>query len=91
MGYLDRFVYSATDLETDLTSEKRKIAIESLLESFNYLMNNNSNKISPIDIANVGDFINKENGISGFRKINVSAGKFAQWEVAPSSKIYIYL
>lgn len=91
LAYLDRFVYNVTDLEKDLTQEKRKEAIESLLEAFHYLMQSEAPKLSPFDIVEVGDFINREAGIGGFRKIEVSAGKYAKWTPAPASSIYYYL
>lgn len=86
--YLDRFVYNTTDLETGLTSEERKIAIESLLAAFNYLMEIDSERLSPIDIASVGNFVNSENGIEGFRKVEVTAGKYANWKPCASRNIY---
>lgn len=91
LAYLDRFVYSATDLEKQLTSEKRKKAIESLLEAFNYLMEKGDEKLSPIDISIIGNFVNQDSGIQGFRKINVSAGKYADWIPVEPRSIYYYL
>lgn len=91
LAYLDRFVYNVTDLEKDLTQEKRKEAIESLLEAFHYLMQSDAPKISPLDIIKVGDCVNKDSGIEGFRKIKVSAGRYAEWTPVPVSSIYYYL
>lgn len=45
-------------------------------------------KISPSDIAEVGSMVNREAGISGFRKINVLAGNFANWSPSAPQKIY---
>lgn len=36
--FLDRFVYSTTDLESDIDREKRQKLISDILEAFNYLM-----------------------------------------------------
>lgn len=91
LAYLDRFVYNVTDLEKDLTQEKRKEAIESLLEAFHYLMQSDAPKISPLDIIKVGDCVNKDSGIEGFRKIKVSAGRYAEWTPVPANSIYYYL
>lgn len=91
LAYLDRFVYNATDLEKGLNQEERKKAIESLLNAFHYLMQSDAPKLSPVDISVVGDFINKEDGIEGFRKINVSAGKYAEWTPVPANSIYYQL
>lgn len=91
LAYLDRFVYNVTDLEKNLTQEKRKEAIENLLEAFHYLMESEAPKLSPIDIIKVGDFVNKDSGIEGFRKIEVSAGKYAEWTPVASSSIYYSL
>lgn len=88
LSFLDRFVYKATDLEKGLTTEQRKIAISSLLEAYQYLVSSEDEKLSPVDISNVGDCVNKESGIEGFRKIEVSAGKFAEWEPVLSRSIY---
>lgn len=91
LAYLDRFVYNTTDLEKGLNQDERKRAIENLLEAFHYLMQSDAPKLSPVDISIVGDFINKDDGIEGFRKINVSAGKYAEWTPVPSNSIYYQL
>ena len=88
-SFLDRFVYSSTDLEKDLTGESRKEAIENLLDAFNLVMELGNRKVSPFDLVDIGDAVNKSGGISGFRKINVSAGHLAEWTpVAPSKILY---
>lgn len=91
LAFLDRFVYSATDLEKGLDSERRKKAIESLLEAYNFLMEHNDGKLSPYDLVNVGDAVNRENGIEGFRRIVVSAGHLAKWTPVEPSSIYYSL
>jgi len=88
LTYLDRFVYNTTDLEKGLTAEERKQAIESLLSAFNYLMESDSERLSPVDISAVGDFVNADAGIDGFRRVEVTAGKYAEWEPVPSRSIY---
>lgn len=86
--YLDRFVYNATDLESGLSSEERKKTIECLIEAFNYLGNLQIDKLSPMDIAKVGDLVNELSNISGFRKIQVTAGKYADWDPEIPRNIY---
>lgn len=88
LAYLDRFVYNATDLEKGISSEERKIAIENLLSAFHYLMELDASKLSPVDVSTVGDFVNREDGIEGFRRIEVSAGNYAEWEPVPPRSIY---
>jgi len=88
LGFLDRFVYTTTDLEGDLNPEARKLAIENLLKAFNYLMDLESEKMFINDLVAVGDFINQDNGISGLRKIHVSAGKYADWVPVYPPKLY---
>lgn len=89
VAYLDRFVYSATDLEKGLDGERRKKLIQSLIEAFNVLGELSSSKLSPYDLVKIGDLVNREEGISGFRKINVSAGNYAKWTpVLPRQIIY---
>lgn len=90
-AFLDRFVYNATDLEKGLPNEKRGKAIENLIKAFHYLINIDNPKLSPYDIATVGDFVNKEDGIEGFRKVEVSAGSFANWTPVPVKSIYYSL
>jgi len=91
LSFLDRFCYSATDLEKKLSSDDRKLAIQNLLEAFNYLMNNQDERLALSDIISVGNMINKEAGIEGLRKIFVSAGRLADWEPVMPSKIYYSL
>lgn len=90
-AYLDRFVYNTTDLEKELTDGERKKAIENMLKAFQYLMQLDNSKLSVIDISKIGNFINNDNGIEGFRKINVSAGKYAEWIPVQPSSIYYQL
>jgi len=91
LSFLDRFVYKATDLEKGLTTEQRKKAISNLLDAYQYLILSVDDKLSPVDISYVGDSINKESGFEGFRKIEVSAGKYAEWAPVPSRNIYFSL
>ena len=46
---------------------------------------------SPFDLINVGNIVNKEKGIEGIRKINITAGKYAEWTPIEPSKIYLEL
>ena len=89
LAYLDRFVYSATDLEQPLDASARKKTIQSLLEAFDVLKEFEDTKMSPYDLDKVGDAVNKDSGISGFRRVIVSAGKYADWTpVLPRQIIY---
>ncbi len=81
--FLDRFVYSTTDLEDE---SKRKENIEKLLEAFK-LLQEKDYKISTFDIRDVGDIIGRDEGIEGFRRTYVSPGKYATWEVSPAREI----
>lgn len=90
-AFADRFVYSATDLEKGLTTEKRKVAISSLLMALKYLMDMDVSKIGITDLVRVGDIVNEENGIAGLRKVNVSAGHLAEWHPVYPRQIYYAL
>jgi len=88
-AYLDRFVYSATDLEYGLNADRRRRAIESLIEAFDVLWTFRDTKLSPYDIVKIGDIVNRDDGISGFRRVNVSAGNYAEWiPVRPNQIVY---
>lgn len=89
-AFLDKFVYAATDLETELSKKSRKQAIEDLLTAFTYLIDFEG-KMTPSDFVDVGNIINAVSGIEGFRKINVSAGNYAEWIPIPANKIYYSL
>ena len=86
--FLDRFVYQAVDIENEKNSEKRKQIIENLLEAFNYLNKLDDCKLSPFDLIDIANIVNRDKGIEGIRKINVNAGKYAEWEPVPPEKIY---
>lgn len=86
--YLDRFVYQTTDVEKGLNAEERKKAINSLISAFQYLGDLSADKMTPTDIVNVGDFVNEVAGITGFRKIQVSAGNYAEWEPELPRNLY---
>lgn len=89
LAYLDRFVYSATDLEYALNAEKRKRAIECLIQAFDVLWEYKDSKLSPYDIVKIGDIVNRDDGLSGFRRVNVSAGNYAEWiPVRPNQIVY---
>ena len=88
MIYLDRFVYQTVDVEKQ-TGLKRKEIIINLLEAFNYLIENKNEMMSPFDVLNVANVVNKEKGIEGFRKINVLAGTFADWQPEKPNRIYL--
>ena len=84
--YLDRFVYQAIEIEGTVEEKERRKQIDNLLEGFKVIMNMPFEKISPFEIADVGDCVN-EGRYSGFRKINVMPGKYANWTPAEPDKI----
>lgn len=89
LAYLDRFVYSTTDLEYGFNADKRKKAIESLIEAFDVLWEFRDTKLSPYDIVKIGDIVNRDDGFSGFRRVNVSAGNYAEWiPIRPNQIVY---
>lgn len=87
LAYMDRFVYTATDLEKQLDYERRKNAIECLINAFIELNKYDGSMLSAYDLVKIGDIVNKDEGISGFRRINVSAGRYAKWVPVYSQKI----
>ncbi len=77
--FLDRFVYQTLEIEGTIDKEERKKQIDDLLNGFNVIMNMSFEKISPFEIQKIGDCVNNDK-YSGFRKINVLPGKYANWE-----------
>ncbi len=86
--FLDRFVYSAAELEA---KEERQIIIGRLLRSFETLRSRLDYKIGPFDIRDIADIINEPSAIEGFRRIFVVPGKFAKWEVSSPKDIILDL
>ncbi len=90
--FLDRFVYATADIEDVESLEERQKIINNLLESLKYISDLNESKLSPYDFAIIASFINKDNGLGeGFRKVNVTAGAYAEWIPVPKEKIYYSL
>ncbi len=91
MGFLDRFVYTTADIEEEINPNKRLKIVELMIEAFNNLINSEFDMLSPIEINMVGSIINREEGIAGFRKINVLPGEYAKWQPVAPSQIYYSL
>lgn len=85
---MDRFVYSTAEIEGDMLEEKRQLIIENLLNALIINLNSDNDFTLPKDIITIGDLVNKESGITGLRKINVSAGKHADFTPSDSKMIY---
>ena len=89
-GYLDRFVYSSTDLKNDLGESTRQAAIVNLLDAFKYVIDNEEEYLTPQDLISIGNIVNKGRYI-GLRKVNVSAGEYANWDPVPKEQLYFHL
>ena len=82
-NFLDRFV------EELCKNEEKKKPIDNLLEVLNYLVAIEEGKLSPFDVIDIANKINIEDGIAGFRKINVLPGNYANWNPTSPNKIYM--
>lgn len=85
--YMERFIYSNTEIEGITLKDERKIFVNLMLEAFN-LVHNHDGLLDPALIKKVGSIVNYEQGLDGFRKINVYAGDFAAFNPPPSYQIY---
>lgn len=86
-SFLDRFVYSNASLDRELTKDEKLKVISNLMNAFNTFMHLPREKMSPFDIKDAGDLVN-DGEHHGFRRINVSAGKYAKgWEPVPPTAI----
>ena len=73
--YIERFVYTAIDIEEDKDTSKIRQKKRNLLEAFKYVSNIQENVLNVWDIRDLGDLVNKDEDVPvGFRKIQVSAG-----------------
>lgn len=90
--YLERFIYSSTEIEGIKTKEERKIFVSILMQAFHETYNCESyGKLDLSLIKKIGNLINSEKGIEGFRKINVYPGDNASFSPAQPYQIYPYL
>lgn len=88
--YMERFIYSSTEIEGIKTKEERTIFVSLMLRAFNEIYNSNE-LINPSMIKRVGSIINYEKGLDGFRKINVYAGEYANFTPVAPYQIYPFL
>lgn len=85
--FMDRFVYSSADIEGITKEENRKQLIDDLMEALKLAMS--KQKITPYDIIDIGNIVNRTGGFSGIRKINVSAGNIAEFTpVSPNQILF---
>lgn len=90
--FMERFIYSNTEIEGIKTSDERKMFVESSIDAFNFLMDVPKDEmLSPSEIRSVGDIINKSSGIGGFRKININPGDKATFIPPHPNQIYMAL
>lgn len=90
--YLERFIYSSTEIEGIKTKEERKIFVNTLMRAFHETYNyETSGMLDVTMIKNIGNLINHEKGLEGFRKINVYPGDNATFIPAQPFQIYPYL
>ena len=85
--FIERFVYSVTELEELENTEQRNLLMLNILEAFSYLLGN-------MDYLNIGDVIRTGNIINesydvpqGLRRIGVTAGNKATFTPIHPSKI----
>lgn len=85
--FIERFVYSVTELEELENAEQRNLLMLNILEAFSYLLGN-------MDYLNIGDVIRTGNIINesydvpqGLRRIGVTAGNKATFTPIHPSKI----
>lgn len=90
--YLERFIYSSTEIEGIKTQEERKVFVNTLMQAFHETYASNSNGLLNVSvIQKIGDIINYSQGLSGFRKINVYPGDNATFTPVKPNQIYTHL
>lgn len=90
--YMERFIYSSTEIEGIKTKEERKIFVSTLMRAFHETYNYDAcGRLDVTMIRNIGNLINREKGIEGFRKINVYPGDNASFTPVIPYQIYPYL
>lgn len=87
--YMERFIYSSTEIEGIKTKEERKLFVNTIYKAFYETYNfNKSGKLDVTMIKNIGNIINEERGLDGFRIINVYPGDYATFVPASPYQIY---
>lgn len=90
--YMERFIYSSTEIEGIKTKEERKMFVNTLMRAFHETYNYESCGMLDVTvIRNIGNLINRDRGLEGFRKINVYPGDNASFLPALPYQIYPYL
>ena len=90
--YMERFIYSSTEIEGIKTKEERKMFVDTLMRAFHETYNYESCGMLDVTmIRNIGNLINREKGLEGFRKINVYPGDNASFLPVLPYQIYPYL
>ena len=89
--YMERFIYSSTEIEGIKTLSERKTFVQSMLGAFNVAFECEKGQMGISEIMQVGNIVNKEYGLEGFRKIDVYAGDNASFIPVKPYQIYTYL
>lgn len=88
--YMDRFIYSNTEIEGIKTKEERTIFVNLMLQAFNEIFTS-SDLLDVGIIKRVGNIVNYEKGIESFRKINVYPGDYAKFIPSLPYQIYSHI
>lgn len=90
--YLDRFIYTAIDVEDDKDQVVSKSKKNNLLKAFKYALSVDDDCLNVYDIKDLGDLINKDEDVpEGFRRIRVSAGNKATFTPVRPNEIIVSL
>lgn len=90
--YMERFIYSSTEIEGIKTKDERKIFVSTLMRAFHETYNYEvCGRLDVTMIRNIGNLINNEKGLEDFRKNNVYPGDNASFTPAAPCQIYPYL
>lgn len=85
--FIERFVYSVTELEELENTEQRNLLMLNILEAFSYLLGN-TDYLNIGDVIRTGDIINESYEVpQGLRRIGVTAGNKATFTPIHPSKI----
>ena len=85
--FIERFVYSVTELEELENAEQRNLLMLNILEAFSYLLGN-MNYLNIGDVIRTGNIINESYDVpQGLRRIGVTAGNKATFTPIHPSKI----
>lgn len=88
--YMERFIYSNTAIEGIKTKEERTIFVNLMLEAFDKVFNHKE-RLDLYLIKEIGNIINREKAIEGFRKIEVYPGYLSKFTPVLPKEIYPYL